>query len=73
LNFDPNRCVLCGKCIYVCRGQHGQSILTFARRGLETSISAYGASAESTLQCEGCRACMEICPVRAITMKSINY
>ena len=32
LDFYSNRCVLCGKCIYVCREKHGRPFLTFAGR-----------------------------------------
>lgn len=70
LDYQPNRCILCGKCIHVCRKNHGQSFLTFAKRGLDTVISLYGANDESTLPCGECIACIEICPVRAITLKN---
>lgn len=69
LNHYPNRCVLCGKCYYVCRNQHGQSILTFAKRGFDTEISFYGQDEGAKLECEECNACVNICPVGALAMK----
>ena len=69
LNHYPNRCVLCGKCYYVCRKQHGQPILTFAKRGFDTEISFYGQDEGAKLECEECNACVNICPVGALTMK----
>jgi NADH dehydrogenase/NADH:ubiquinone oxidoreductase subunit G len=69
LYYDPNRCILCGKCIQVCRRKHGKTFLNFAKRGLETIISFYGEQALSKLPCEGRPACVEICPVAAITWK----
>ena len=69
LNYYPNRCVLCGKCIHVCKNEHGQPSLSFAKRGLNTVVSFYGEEAESNLPCEECFACVEICPVSAITLK----
>ena len=42
LDYYPNRCVLCGKCVHICRKQHGRSGLTFAKRGFDTVISFYG-------------------------------
>jgi NADH dehydrogenase/NADH:ubiquinone oxidoreductase subunit G len=65
----PNRCVLCGKCVHICRGKHGQSVLTFAKRGFDTVISTYSATDESSLPCMDCNACVEACPVGALAVK----
>ncbi|MBW1900816.1 MAG: (2Fe-2S)-binding protein [Deltaproteobacteria bacterium] len=69
LAYHPNRCVLCGKCIFVCKEKHGQPVMTFAKRGLDMIISFYGEENVSALPCEKCCACVEICPVAAITLK----
>ena len=73
LNFFPNRCVLCGKCIFVCQKQSGKTILTFAKRGFDTIISFYGAGNLSAISCETCNSCVEICPVGAITLKENSF
>jgi len=70
IEYYPNRCVLCGKCIFVCQEKHGQPIMTFAKRGFETVISFYGEKDVSALPCEECCSCVEICPVSAIVLKS---
>jgi bidirectional [NiFe] hydrogenase diaphorase subunit len=69
LNHYPNRCVLCGKCVHICRGKHGQSVLTFARRGFDTVISTYSATDESSPTCKDCVSCVKACPVGALAMK----
>jgi len=69
LDYYPNRCVLCGKCVRVCRNAHGQPSLSFARRGIDTIISSYGEKDEATLPCTQCTACVDICPVSAIVLK----
>ncbi len=69
LNHYPNRCVLCGKCVHICRREHDQSALTFAKRGFDTVISAYGQGEASSLNCEKCDVCVKICPVGALTLK----
>lgn len=66
--YYPNRCVLCGKCITVCAQVQEHPSLTFAGRGLDTVISAYGQEADS-LSCEECTACSAICPVGALILK----
>ena len=70
LDYFPNRCVLCGKCIFVCKKDQGRPFLTFAKRGLNTVISFYGEKDMPNLPCERCLACVEICPVSAITLKN---
>jgi len=73
LDYYPNRCVLCGKCIHVCQTQHGHPFLTFAKRGFDTVISFYGEKDASRLPCVTCTACVEICPVGAITPKKGDH
>lgn len=66
IDYFPNRCVLCGRCVYVC-GREGRNILSFARRGLDTVISFYGQHDPEA--CDSCEACVEICPVKALVLK----
>ena len=68
LRYYPNRCVLCGKCLYACRVRHDKPFMTFAKRGIDTVISFYGDDA-TDLPCMDCLACIEICPVAAIAAK----
>jgi len=69
LNYYPNRCVLCGKCVYICKCNHDKPMLTFAKRGLDTVITFYSEESVSSQPCEGCLACVKVCPVAAITLK----
>ncbi len=69
LDHYPNRCVLCGKCVHVCRTQAGPSILTFAQRGFDTVISFYGETDVQAPSCDQCGACVTICPVGALILK----
>jgi bidirectional [NiFe] hydrogenase diaphorase subunit len=69
LDYYPNRCVLCGKCVRVCREKNGQAALTFSKRGFDTVISFYGVKDLSTLGCENCNACIDICPVGALALR----
>jgi NADH dehydrogenase/NADH:ubiquinone oxidoreductase subunit G len=65
----PNRCILCGKCVYICREKHGQSVLTFAKRGFDTVISSYRKTDASSPACSDCNTCVEACPVGALAVK----
>ncbi|MGD8366252.1 MAG: 2Fe-2S iron-sulfur cluster-binding protein [Desulfobacterales bacterium] len=66
IDYHPNRCVLCGKCVAVCRLQGGPPQLAFAGRGFATVITAFGAT---EADCTACLACIDICPVGALTAR----
>jgi NADH dehydrogenase/NADH:ubiquinone oxidoreductase subunit G len=69
LNHYPNRCVLCGKCITVCRDNDNRTALTFAGRGFQTVIRSFGRFDNDMPACPDCAACADICPVGALVMK----
>lgn len=68
LDYYPNRCVLCGRCLHACGEKSGRSCFTFARRGFETVISAFGMEGLDD-DCEACRACVAVCPVGALAAR----
>ena len=72
LNYYPNRCILCGKCVHVCKNKHGQLMLSFAKRGLNTVVGLYGEGGDFDQPCEECFSCVEVCPVSALTLKDGN-
>ncbi len=69
-DYYANRCVLCGKCVYVCRERQNRAGLTFAKRGINTVISFYDRPQTEPPPCDSCRACVEVCPVAALLPKS---
>ncbi|MBF0119946.1 MAG: (2Fe-2S)-binding protein [Desulfobacterales bacterium] len=64
IEYYPNRCILCGKCIYKCIEKNGKSNLAFAKRGFDTVITFYG-----EINCNTCNECINICPVSALCFK----
>jgi len=68
--FNPHRCILCGKCIYVCQQRNGTGLLTFAKRGFATVVACFGDHDLNRSSCQDCHACVEVCPVSAIFLKS---
>jgi predicted molibdopterin-dependent oxidoreductase YjgC len=71
LDYYPNRCVLCGKCVYICRQRQNLAGLTFAKRGIDTVISFYDRPQSQPPPCDSCQACVEVCPVSALVAKSL--
>ena len=66
---NPNRCVLCGRCVHLCdRAAEGIS-LDFAFRGIHTVITSQMGSPADIQDCDDCRRCIEVCPVGALQPK----
>lgn len=70
LEYVPSRCVLCGRCIFMCQRENGQAMLSFAKRGLDTVISFFGEEDKARATCGQCYACVEACPVAALLIKN---
>ncbi len=66
--YDPNKCVLCGKCVWVCQ-EKGTGTLDFAFRGINTVVSTFAGKPLSEADCDACLACVQICPVGALVPK----
>jgi NADH dehydrogenase/NADH:ubiquinone oxidoreductase subunit G len=69
LDYFPNRCVLCGRCVAVCRRATDRPELTFAKRGFDTVVSFFGRTDSARHDCATCRACIDTCPVAALALK----
>lgn len=62
--YDPNKCVLCGKCVVACR-EEGAGILGFGQRGFERRVTTFNDLPLADAGCTGCGACARACPVGA--------
>ena len=62
---DPDKCILCGRCVRVCAEVQGVSALGYIHRGFKTFVGpAYnGPFADSV--CITCGQCINVCPVAA--------
>lgn len=69
LDYYPNRCVLCGRCVAICRKASDRPELTFAKRGFDTVVSFFGRTDSVRSDCATCRACIDTCPVGALVLK----
>jgi bidirectional [NiFe] hydrogenase diaphorase subunit len=68
IDYYPNRCVLCARCVRQCRTQNGLPLMTFAKRGFDTVISFYAGG--DMPDCADCLACVDICPVGALVLRN---
>ncbi len=66
--YDPNKCVLCGKCVYACR-ENGSGAIDFAFRGINARISTFGDLPFGETDCNSCLSCVRVCPVGSLGLK----
>ena len=67
--YDPNKCVLCGKCVWVCREKLGIGAIGFAYRGFRRVVTTFGDGPIAESACCGCGECVTACPVGALVFK----
>jgi bidirectional [NiFe] hydrogenase diaphorase subunit len=67
--YDPNKCVLCGRCIWVCRERLGIGALGFAHRGFNRRMTTFGGEPIGESECRECRECVTNCPTGALCFK----
>ena len=67
--LNPNKCIVCGKCIWACLEQRGIGALNYAFRGDRTVVIPFEGDRLADTDCDGCGLCADICPVAAIVRK----
>ena len=63
---DQEKCILCGRCIRVCRDVQGMNVYSFANRGFDTIVSTAFEQDLGNVACSYCGQCASVCPTGAI-------
>ncbi len=65
ITIDNNYCILCGRCVRVCKEQ-GTNVLDFMGRGIATKVSTALDKPLHESGCTFCGSCVDACPVNTI-------
>ena len=68
--FDAPRCILCYRCVRICDEGLGVNALGVINRGVVSEIAP---NHGDHLECDECGACIDICPVGALTSGAYRY
>ncbi|NLH48016.1 MAG: 4Fe-4S binding protein [Myxococcales bacterium] len=67
---DPNKCILCGKCVRVCEEVQGVSAIDFTARGSRTIVGTAFNEGLNVSSCINCGQCVVVCPTGALRERS---
>ena len=66
---DPNKCVLCRRCVSMCKNVQGVSVIGTNERGYRTIVSPAFEMSLNDVPCTMCGQCITVCPVGALKEK----
>lgn len=70
---DPNRCILCGRCVRICREVMDIGCWGFRNRGYDTIVDTPFNMPLQEVGCVSCGQCVSTCPVGALTHRRSRY
>ncbi|MCK5129845.1 MAG: [FeFe] hydrogenase, group A, partial [Clostridiales bacterium] len=65
---DPNKCILCRRCVAACEGVQGIGVIGPTERGFDTIVEPVFGKSIGDVNCINCGQCVQACPVGALTV-----
>lgn len=66
---DPNKCILCRRCVSMCNKVQKIGAIGVTERGFKSCVSTVGHNSLNDVNCTFCGQCIEVCPTGALTEK----
>lgn len=70
LSRDPNKCILCGRCVAVCSAVQTVKAIDFSGRGKSSKVTTFFDSGLANSVCVNCGQCLLVCPTGAISERN---
>jgi len=67
IEIDNNKCILCARCVRICKEVVGANALGLVNRGFDTVVAPSMGDSLTETNCESCGLCISTCPTGAIT------
>ena len=67
IEIDNNKCILCARCVRICKEVVGANAIGLINRGFETYVAPSLAGKLTETDCESCGMCISACPTAAIS------
>ena len=62
MDRDLNLCILCGRCVRICKMQHGTAVIDFIGRSSSAHIGEAFNRTLAEADCRFCGSCVDVCP-----------
>ncbi len=66
LEFDPQMCIICTRCVRACDELRHTGAITLAGRGFSTRIAFGAGGAVDESNCDFCGSCIDVCPTATL-------
>jgi NADP-reducing hydrogenase subunit HndD len=66
---DPNKCVLCRRCVNMCKNVQKVAVIDTNERGFKTTVGSAFNKPLAEVPCINCGQCITVCPVGALREK----
>ena len=66
---DPNKCILCRRCVSMCNKVQKIGAISVTERGFNSCVSTAGHNSLNDVNCTFCGQCIEVCPTGALREK----
>ncbi len=73
IRYEPEKCILCGRCVRACEEIQARGVLDFAFRGFSTQVTTAFGDPLTKSNCEFCGQCVAVCPTGALTEKERRF
>lgn len=67
--MNPNKCIVCGRCIEACNNVVINEVLTLSKRGYSTQVICDTGIPMADSSCVQCGECVQLCPTAALVEK----